>query len=207
MTQWKRENAKSKNRQEENILCTGKKSQGTSGKFRKVTHRRTKRFDQFKRSDFKISHAYSWAARSDRCGAELAYPYCAPQALPQNKREPEPYSMTLRLRVARSSIERDAQWDRNRTQIFPSPRTWRHHRRRRREKKKIGELSKRPTWDWNNLFNLLSFHQLEQNCDLNVSCDVDLCNFGQSLDFSACQKKIWTLLCMNVEELALERNL
>jgi hypothetical protein len=66
--------------------------------------------------------------------------------------------MTLRLRVARSSIERDAQWDRNRTQIFPSPRTWRHHRRRRREKKKIGELSKRPKLDWNNLFNLLSFH-------------------------------------------------
>merc|ERR1712078_946619 len=58
-----------------------KKSQGTSGKFRKVTHRRTKRFDQLKRSDFKISHAYSWAARSDRCGAELAYPPCAPQAL------------------------------------------------------------------------------------------------------------------------------
>jgi len=26
MTQWKRENAKSKNRQEENILCTGKKN-------------------------------------------------------------------------------------------------------------------------------------------------------------------------------------
>jgi len=184
-----------------------KKSQGTSGKFRKVTHRRTKRFDQFKRSDFKISHAYSWAARSDRCGAELAYPYCAPQALPQNKREPEPYSMTLRLRVARSSIERDAQWDRNRTQIFPSPRTWRHHRRRRREKKKIGKLSKRLKLNWNNLFfNLLSFHQLGKNCGLNISCDVDLCNFGQSLDFSACQK-IWTLLCMNVEELELERNL
>jgi len=101
--------------------CTGKKSQGTSGKFRKVTHRRTKRFDQFKRSDFNISHAYGWAARSDRCGAELAYPYCAPQALPQNKREPEPHSMTLRLRVARSSIERDAQWDRDRTQIFSLP--------------------------------------------------------------------------------------
>jgi hypothetical protein len=29
--------------------------------------------------------------------------------------------MTLRLRVARSSIERDAQWDRNRTQIFSLP--------------------------------------------------------------------------------------
>lgn len=38
-------------------------------------------------------------------------------------------------------------------------------------------------------FNLLSFHQLEKNCGLNVSCDVDLCNFGQSLDFSACKKK------------------
>ena len=125
---WPNGNAKMQNRKTDKKkiyydIVQEKKSQGTSGKFRKVTHRRTKRFDQFKRSDFEISNAYSWAARSDRCGAELAYPYCAPQALPQNKREPELYSMTLRLRVARSSIERDAQWDRNRTQIFPSPRT------------------------------------------------------------------------------------